>query len=220
MMEVDWVAVWCSLAAGTTALILTVLDLDKTFYVPQDAKRRLILQCYWWGFTVANGLLAIILYLNVRNIAAFRGWNQLLLAIVTGVTYLALLRMKFTTFSFEGKDVPLGIEALYDACRGYIFKRINRIAREARREEALKLSASKSLRDLAHHAYNTIENDALTSEDDKADARKWLQDIMAENIDVEQKKIVLAIFVLSERRAKTVKMDIHDEPDLMLREAP
>lgn len=207
----DWEQVLCGLITVVLAVILTVLDMDKTFYIPRDAKKRLALRVLWWSFAVANGCAALILYFSIKGLSDFRSWNPFALAATTGVAYLAILRAKLATFRFEGKDVPFGFEALYDACREYIFKRINRIAKEARRKEALELSRRETLATLAQDAFNAIENDALTSEDEKADARQWLENLLEESVDGEQKRLVLAIFILSGRRGRTARLNTQEE---------
>jgi len=94
--------------AGGTAGVLTLFDLDRVFYVPREAKQKFALYFWWWGFILANGLLAVGLYFGVKNLDTFKDWSAPLLALTVGASYLAIIHAKFTTFSLGGKDVPFG----------------------------------------------------------------------------------------------------------------
>ena len=96
--------------AGFTASLLTLFDLDRTFYVPAKVQSKIALRAWWWGFILTNGLAAAALYAIFKDIEALRTLNPTLKAIVVGVTYLALIRAKFTTFNIQGKEVPFGLE--------------------------------------------------------------------------------------------------------------
>lgn len=51
------------LVTGATAALLTLFDLDRTFYVPSRAERKMALYSWWVGFIIINGVLAILLYM-------------------------------------------------------------------------------------------------------------------------------------------------------------
>ncbi|NEP58948.1 MAG: hypothetical protein F6K31_18330 [Symploca sp. SIO2G7] len=57
-----------------------------------------------------------------------------------GVSYLAIIRIKFATIKTGEQEVPLGIEAFYEAAKESVYRHINRIAKAARAEEAINLT--------------------------------------------------------------------------------
>src|SRR6266571_7651916 len=81
--------------AALTAGILTLLDLDRTFYIPSATPQKLLLYVWWWGFVVANGLLAAILYFELSVYEPFAGMQEPVAAFAIGLSYLAVLRLKF-----------------------------------------------------------------------------------------------------------------------------
>lgn len=46
------------LIAFLASALLTLFDLDRTFYVPSATKSKVILYGWWWSFVAANGILA------------------------------------------------------------------------------------------------------------------------------------------------------------------
>lgn len=183
---------------GATAALLTLFDLDRTFYVPSKAKRRLALYCWWFSFIAINGLLAVLLYLILKDLDGLRDMNVWLRAVVVGVGYLALVRLKFATFSFQGNEVPFGLEAFYDAGKGFIFKRINAIAIEARRDETTELANSSELAKLAQDAKFNVEADTLLSPEEKRSRQIWLLKTLQDQTTTDiEKKITLANYIKS-----------------------
>ena len=138
--------------AGITAALLTLFDLDRTFYVPSRVQRKVVLYLWWWGFILANALLAALLYRITSDVDVLKGIHPSLRAIIVGISYLAFIRIKFTTFNFQGKEIPFGLEVLYEAGKGYVFKRINNIAQAARFAETIDLATNRPLDDLVTQA--------------------------------------------------------------------
>lgn len=188
--------------AALTAALLTLFDLDRTFYIPRDVPRRAALRLWWWSFIIANGALAALFYVIVGDSTALQGVQPELRAVVVGISYLALIRAKFTTFDFQGKQVPFGFELFYEAAKGFVYKRINAIARDARIDETTILAEKTSLHDLGTRARLYVDQDALLSVDEKHAAKAWvlkvLQDTQAEDFD---KRAALADFLLSGQRS-------------------
>lgn len=188
--------------AGVTAALLSLFDLDRTFYVPAKTQRKLGLYSWWWGFILANGVLAAGLYGILGEVEALGGMPPLLRAIIIGIAYLALIRAKFTTFNIQGRDVPFGLEAFYEAGKQFVYRRINRIAKEARYEETAELANTLSLEELGSRAKLSIEQDSLLSTEDKRTAKAWLlrvlQDPNSSDLD---KRLTLADFILSGQRS-------------------
>jgi hypothetical protein len=188
--------------AAFTASLLTLFDLDRTFYVPARVQSKIALRAWWWGFILANGLAAAALYTIFKDIEALRGMNPTLKAIVIGVSYLALIRAKFTTFNIQGREIPFGLEALYEGAKGFVYKRINSIAKAARFRETTQLAASETLSALAARAKLGIDQDALLTTDDKRKAKAWLLTVLQDTkITDDEKRATLADFVLSGQRS-------------------
>lgn len=112
--------------AFLVASALTLFDLDRTFYVPNNAQQKVRLYCWWWGFVLLNGGLAAAVYAGVQA-SLLVEWPAWARAIVVGITYLAVLRAKLTTFEYQGREIPFGPELLYEQAKGYAFKSPSRI---------------------------------------------------------------------------------------------
>jgi hypothetical protein len=191
-----------TLVTGVTAALLTLFDLDRIFYVPAKVQRKLSLYVWWWSFVVINGLLAILLYFIVKDLDGFKDMNGWLKAVVIGIGYLALIRLKFTTFNFQDKEVPFGIEAFYEAGKAFVFKRINNIAKQARFTETMELASAKALGDLTTQARMYIEQDQLISPEEKRARQIWLLSIIRDvNTTEFDKKAVIADYILSGQRS-------------------
>lgn len=188
--------------AGITAALLTLFDLDRIFYVPSKAQRKFVLYAWWWGFIIANGVLAVAFYKIIGDIEALKSLNPWLRPVTIGAGYLAIIRLKFTTFNFQGKEVPFGLEAIYEAGKSYVFKRINNIAKHARFSETIELASGKSLTELATQAKLNIEQDQLLTADEKRSRRDWLLRLVkdAETSD-EDKRAFIADYILSGQRS-------------------
>lgn len=188
--------------AGVTAALLTLFDLDRTFYVPARTQRKALLYTWWWGFVIANGLLAVVFYKMISGIEALQNVNPWLRAVSVGAGYLAVIRLKFTTFNFQGKEVPFGLEAFYEAGKGYIFKRINNIAKEARFAETMELINHKTLDELAIQARLNIEQDQLLAPEEKRSRKAWLLKVIQDaNTTEAERRATLADYILSGQRS-------------------
>ena len=162
----------------------------------------LALRAWWWGFILANGLAAAALYVIFKDVEALRAMNPMLKAIVIGISYLAIIRAKFTTFNIQGREVPFGLEALYEGAKGFVYKRINKIAKAARFTETMQLAAEQTLSALVARTRLGIDQDALLTLDDKRKAKAWLLSIAQDpNTSEEDKRAALADFILSGQRS-------------------
>jgi hypothetical protein len=145
---------------------------------------------------------AAALYTIFKDIEALRGMNPTLKAIVIGVTYLALIRAKFTTFNIQGREIPFGLEALYEGAKGFVYKRINSIAKAARFSETTQLAESQTLQALSARAKLSIDQDALLTDDDKRKSKAWLLRLLQDqNTPEAEKRSALADFILSGQRS-------------------
>ena len=188
--------------AGLTASLLTLFDLDRTFYIPLKTPRKVALYAWWWGFIIANGAIAAALDKIFGNIESLRALDPWLRAVLIGVSYLAIIRAKFTTFSYQGKDVPFGLEALYEGAKGFVYKRINSIAKAARYEETTEHAGKFDLAELASRAKLDIEQDQLLTPEDKIRAKAWILSVLKDDAANDfDKRAALADFILSGQRS-------------------
>lgn len=184
--------------AGTTAALLTLFDLDRTFYIPARVRRKAALYSWWIGFILVNGVLAMLFYRIVGDVEELKFLNGSLRAVIFGIGYLALVRLKFATFNYQGTAVPFGLEAFYDAGKSFVFKRINDIAIQARREETRELAASRSMRELSEEAKFAIEADMLLISQERSLRKRWLLRVLQDAATSEyEKKIALANYLRS-----------------------
>lgn len=188
------------IVAGAIAALLTFFDIDRTFYIPQSASRRWKLRFLALGFILANGALAAGLYEVLLDSPQFARLPDWLGAILAGIGYLTLVRLKIITLQIGETQAPLGLELLYEAAKGSVYKRINRIAKEARYEETILLAKALELDDLIRRAKLSITQDALLNPDEKEEAQNWISVVVSDKqLDTIQKREVLADFILSER---------------------
>jgi len=194
---------WEAAVSGFVAGVLTVFDLDRTFYFPSKIQKRFRLWAWYCFFVLANAGLAAGLYLAVRDLDTLKSLNVWLKATIVGASYLAIIRAKLTTFEVSGKSIPFGPEALYDAAKAFVYKRINHIAKAARRDETLELAGKKTLTELGQEAKLAIDQDALMTPDEKRAYKEWLLKVLQEgqaaSDDADQRNAI-ADFILSGRR--------------------
>ena len=182
---------------GATAALLTLFDLDRTFYVPTRVQRKYALYAWWFGFVFVNAALAVLFYEIVGDIDALKGLDPYLKAVILGVGYLGLARIKFATFNFRGNQVPFGLEACYDAGKSFVFRRINSIAIQARRDETNELAATSTFKQLAEETKFAIDADMLLSAEERASRRKWMLKILHDDAPCDEKKITFANYLKS-----------------------
>jgi hypothetical protein len=186
------------LIAGATASLLTLFDLDRTFYIPARVHRKTALHAWFISFIAINGLIAALLFQVLGELDVFSGWNPYLKAVVIGVGYLGLVRSKFATFSYQGSEMPFGLEAFYEAGKAFVLKRINRIAIQARREETKLLAESRSLKELSEEARFSIGADMLLTADERSLRRDWLLKVLQDTAAGEhEQRITLANYLKS-----------------------
>lgn len=193
----------CLLAAAIAAC-LTLFDLDDVFYVPKSKigtlwarfTRWLSLSCWWWGFILANGVLAAALYALLKD-EVFKGTNPLIAASAAGLGYLAMARLKIATIN----EVPIGFEFFYERSKKYVYKRINKITTHTRQAELREMAASKTVEQLVEDVYLALQTDALLSGEDHREIRKWMLGILEDKTIAEnEKKLYLGNFLLSGTR--------------------
>jgi hypothetical protein len=184
--------------ATAVAAVVTFFELDRTFYVPPNAERRRTLWALWWAFVIGNGLLAGGLYLVVVSSGSMDSLDPWLRAGAVGVGYLGLIRLKFGTFGFEGKDVPFGFEFFYESAKAAVYKRINRIAQRARTKEAIGYATAHSLGELATEAKLQVQQDQLLAVEQKEKLKAWILRLVEQpgSSDLDE-RAALADFILS-----------------------
>src|SRR5258706_12683431 len=161
------------IVAGIISSVLTLFDLDRTFYIPQRVQSKITLYLWWWGFIVINGVLAGLLYTSVGNMESLKTYPSLLRAGAVGIGYLTIVRLKFTTFNIRGTDVPAGFELFYEAAKNFAYKRINIIAKVARSDETIEMANHYTLEQLTNRAKLSIKQDQLLKLEDKGRLLQW-----------------------------------------------
>lgn len=190
------------LITGCTAGVLTLFDLDRVFYIPNKTQKKAALYCWWWGFIVANAGIACLLKVALKDVAPFKDMQPIMGAFVVGLSYLAIIRAKVTTFSYQGRDVPFGPEAFYEAAKNFVYKRINRIAMSARYEETIALSKEFPLAELATRARLAIRQNAILLEEEKQRSTAWLLSVLQDTASTDaDKRTLLADFILSGKQS-------------------
>jgi hypothetical protein len=190
---------------GATAALFTLFDLDRTFYVPSKAERKAVLYAWWWGFVLANSGFAVVAYEIVGGNVASKISNPWLRAISVGAGYLAVIRSKLTTISYQGKEIPFGPEFLYEGMKAFVFKRINNIAKRARSTETAQMAAQNTLAQLVSQAKLDIEQDQLLSAEEKRLRKAWVLRVFQDaNASDEDKRATLADYLLSGQRSSDI----------------
>lgn len=170
-----------SIIAGATAGLITVFDLDGTFYIPHDkVVKKWKLKSWQAGFVVFNGALATFLYsILPLNEIFTENWPEAARAFMVGVAYLALIRTKIATVGGD-KKIPLGLELFYEEARRFTYKRINEIAMTARREAVEELAGKNTLAQLTEQARIRVMSDALLDAAKKREVQKLIDKIYNE----------------------------------------
>src|SRR5438270_5969406 len=185
--------------AGLTAAAFTFFDLDRTFYVPKETEGKARLRFLWIGFVLANAGLAVGLYRLTRHSQELAGLEPSLRAIVIGGAYVGLVRLKIATIPYQGREIPFGFELLYGLAKSATYRRINRIALDARVKETTDYAKSRSLLELTQEARLRVRQDSLLSEDMRTQLFEWILSTVqqAGSADDFDARAALSDFVLS-----------------------
>jgi hypothetical protein len=189
--------------AFIVSALLTLFDLDRTFYVPSNAERKAVLYAWWWGFILANGLISAALYAIFGDASSLKPIDPRLRAAMFGAAYQALIRLKFTTFTLQGQEVPFGLEAFYEGVKNFVYKRKNRIAKAARYDETIQMAGASTLAQLISRARISINQDAIMTPDQKRAALTWLVSVVQDaGTQDDDKRAAIADFILSGQRVQ------------------
>ncbi len=193
---------WIGLAiASMTAALLTFLEIDRKFRFPDSIRKRRALNLWWWGFVAGNAALAALLYPLAIQVEWVQKMPNVIRGAFVGAGYLSIVRQKFMTAPSkqkeDGEGAPVGIEYVYEAVKKTVHEHINRIAIEER-STAVKAEIKQTpLVQLSLNARIRIQNDALLDVAGKAEAMKWLVNVMRDDQTTDQEKAVfIATYVL------------------------
>ena len=193
-MHSSW---FCLLSAGLAGGI-TLFALDSTFIVGGQNAKRAYRSAWWWGFIVANAALACAVFFSLRHADAFASWSPWAFSVAIGVGYLALVRLKFATISYQNQEVPVGLDTFYESGRQFVFRRINEQIKADREVTAQRYLEENDLQTLGKKVRLSIELDALLAPEEKRTRLRWLLLVIQdERFDQEQKKLTLAIYLAS-----------------------
>jgi len=188
---------WFSLLSAAIAAVVTLFDMDRTFVIGKTGAHRAYRSPWWWGFVVANCGIAAVVFLALRSLHTFHAWNSWYFATVVGISYLAVVRLKFATVSYQNSEIPIGLDTFYESGRQFIFKRINEEIKADRERLARKLFDDNDLKSLGNSVRMNINLDALLTPEEKKTSLAWLLQVLKDRgFDDDQKKLTLAMRVI------------------------
>jgi len=189
---------WFSVLSAAIAGGVTLFDMDQTFIAGDVSGYRVYRSVWWWGFIVVNSVTAVAVFFGLRALAAFQGWNSWLFAAGIGVTYLAFVRLKFATVSYQNSEIPIGLDTFYESGRQFVFKRINEEIKANRAQRAQRLIDDNDLKALGNKVRLDINLDALLTPEERKTRLAWLLTVLQDpGFDEEQKKTTLAVYLAS-----------------------
>ncbi len=190
------------LLSALVSSLLTFSDLDRTFYIPKSSIWKRI-EIYTWfsGFILLNALLAMCFYAAVKDIPNLQNTPVWLVGMGSGASYLALVRIKLTTIKINESEIPVGIDLFYESVRGFVYKHINSLAKEARKEEIIAKAndEKETLEKLNEEARLNIYSDALLSEKEKKEKIDWLKRLNENEKGERDKRILLITYLLTDQ---------------------
>ncbi|MEU9886393.1 hypothetical protein [Sphaerisporangium sp. NPDC051011] len=193
---------WFSLLSAAIAGGVTLFDMDQTFVAGDTTGYRIHRSPWWWGFIVANCAIAAVVFFGLRDLRTFEDWNPWLFAASVGVSYLAIVRLKFATVSYQNSDIPVGLDTFYESGRQFVFKRINEAIKTDRARLARRLIAENDLKSLGNQVRLDVDLDALLTPEEKKTRLAWLLKVLQDpGFDEEQKKHTLAVYLASGTQA-------------------
>lgn len=194
------------LLAAFIAGTLTYFDLDTVFDEPPPLSWgpwfRLVIP--WWGFVLSNVVLAVALYFVLKETTYFNNVDPWLNALCVGFGYPALVRLKFTTFTLNGKAIPIGVDTVYEGLKDFVHKRINRVIREWRMEQIGSLAQSE-MTVLRQKAKALVVSDELMSNQQRKMVNVWIeQTAAAEGITDDDRRLLLATFIVTGGQTRAI----------------
>ncbi len=183
------------LVASTVAILLTVFEVARVFYVPRERRRKIAFLSWAGSFVIANGILSAVMYLALKDSSAMHQLNAYLAAFCAGASYLVLVRSKFCVIN----ETPIGLEYFYDSAKQFVYKGMNIVSVTALTEEAMSFAAGTSLKDLSRKAEQFITNDNLLKPEEKATRKAWLLRTITDSTSDDDKKVAIATYLLSAR---------------------
>lgn len=187
---------WFALLSAAVAGGVTLFDMDRTFIAGDVSGYRVHRSAWWWGFIVANCATAAAVFFGLRQVATFQEWNSWLFAPAVGVSYLAFVRLKFATVSYQNSEIPIGLDTFYESGRQFVFKRINEAIKADRARLAKALIDDNDLKALGNRVRLNIELDSLLTPEEKKTRLAWLLKVLQDpGFDDEQKKTTLAVYI-------------------------
>jgi hypothetical protein len=189
---------------GTAALVaglLTLFELDRTFYVPKAAQDRAKLWGWVGFFVIVNGVIASVTAAVLRTNDSFASWQWAVQGLAAGLSYMAVVRVKIATLKFGQEDVNVGVELIYDYAKDYVFKRINKIAKAARRVEVGTLISECTLVELVLRARQEVLYDELLTPAQSIQLQQWILSVVEpDDLTEDEQKLFLANYVCSGRQ--------------------
>ncbi|MGW4245191.1 hypothetical protein [Nocardia sp. NPDC004722] len=187
---------WFALLSAALAGAVTLFDLDRTFVTGGQTVNQAVRSFWWWAFILFNAALAAVAFLTLRNADSFARVNSWGFAVAIGLGYLALIRLKFATVSYQDREVPVGLDAFYESGRQFVYKRINGKLKAKRERDIRGLADRNDLKALGNQVRSDILLDDLLKPEEKKTRLAWLLQVVQDTtFDEDAKKLTLAIYL-------------------------
>ena len=186
------------------SLALTAYELFKMFR--RDFGRALHCRYALW-LGLLNVAAAVLVWLIVHQALGFE--PSLLSAVVTGLTFPALLRSRFTFYRSFGSstepdqvdELSLKMDEVYQTVQRALYQEVNLQLAEARQKLSLQIRRAFTARQLADYLADFIAHERLP--DEQARHQRQLDEIIA----IEAAKV-------RHRQAANLLLDLKSESDI------
>ena len=104
---------WWILTA-LVAVFITFIEISQDVNITHSSKRRIRVWFYIIIFLTISAFLSIFIYFLILENQLLSSLENWLKSICIGLSYLAIIRLKIFTIKVDEKDIPLGLDFLYE----------------------------------------------------------------------------------------------------------
>lgn len=188
---------WSWMPAAVIAMTGATLYLAQIFNVRKLLFRDWSLCTWWWCFVVSNGVSAGIYHQWVQTLGLLSDLGPLQASFTLGFSYITIKRLGFYAISSIEIQSFVGTSLIYGPIKAVALKRINLAVRRTRVEQAKKDGRGTSVSCLAAEVQAHVWHDALLRSEEKKMILLWIQAVIAQPLDDEQKKMLLYSYLTS-----------------------
>lgn len=190
--------------AAITGAFTAIVDVIQKFRnLPQGILWKGGFWVYLGLFLIFNGFLAALVYSALLPLlanslpASFTSSPDFLKAFASGLIFSAFIRLKLTTLTLkDGTEFPFGLELIYKILKDSCFEQINKIVRNMRVDESLKMAENVDLNQLKIRAKGIVKADSLKAPNAKLAAEYWIKTTENDSSTTEEEKsIAFAEFI-------------------------